>query len=96
MKALTVRATRLPYGSPEQRESDAESESMWRPTDFEDFTDGGAYPEIFAMQFPNGLLPPKTKKEGRLCTCCAGGILISTGNFSGNLALLISSTELQR
>ena len=55
MKALTVRATRLPYGSPEQRESDAESESMWRPTDFEDFTDGGAYPEIFAMQFPNGI-----------------------------------------
>jgi len=53
MRTLTrVRTTRRAYGSPE-REKDDDDATMWRPKDFDDFNDGGAYPEIFAVQFPN-------------------------------------------
>ena len=54
MRTLTVRTTRA-YGSPEREKKDDDDDdaTMWHPKDFDDFNDGGAYPEIFAVQFPN-------------------------------------------
>ena len=48
MKTLTT--TRRVYGN---ESPDDTAGTMWRPTDFDDFNDGGAYPEVFAVQFPS-------------------------------------------
>jgi len=51
MKTLTT--TRRVYGGNNDESDDNTAGTMWRPTDFDDFHDGGAYPEVFAVQFPS-------------------------------------------